>query len=113
MKCTLRKVSQGVVATVDERPKEGDWILDYGVCSIYIDGDVMIDNGEFKTIIASTFGAGKELYLNADNNRNLDKLSSHLTIGNIKMRSSINYSDNLFAKQYDYTETETQIIINL
>lgn len=96
MKCTLRKVNEGVVATVDRRPKLNEYYFDtmfqdwvknnFDVCEDYEDKDL-------HTIIASTFGVGKELLIQ---NQTMQK---------------IEVFD--FNQPYEYTETETNVIIKL
>ena len=98
MKCTLRKTEQGVVATIDERPKMQEYycyIVDFQVEKRMIINDNYY-NKNFHTIIASTFGVGKELVIPTKTNL-----------------SALIWDNNCNDGEYDYTETETQIIIQL
>lgn len=57
MKCTLRKVDGGIVATIDERLKQNQWYLDdtNQVRITYInDNDYWVQRKDYKYIIAST-----------------------------------------------------------
>lgn len=96
-KCTLRKVNEGVVATVDEIPKIGDWSYNTITNLLWFnDFNEKYLYAEQK-IIASTFGVGKELvahYIGFEPKFNINGV---LEIG----------------KEYEYTETETNVIIKL
>lgn len=99
MKANLINTPQGVIAVTNTRPKEGDWVYDYGVCSIYINGDTSIDNDGFKVIIASTFGIGKPMKMKINN----------VIISLV----GVTLDDVDFSKPYEYTETENSIVIKL
>jgi hypothetical protein len=68
-KGTLKKVNEGIVFTIDERPKIGDWYLSsynlIGKRSGYFINCLYdrLYNSDHK-IIASTFGVGLELWMN-------------------------------------------------
>lgn len=69
MKGTLKKVNEGIVFTIDKRPKIGDWYLSsynlIGKRSGYFINCLYdrLYNSDHK-IIASTFGVGLELKVN-------------------------------------------------
>ena len=107
MKTTLRQVPQGVIATVDRRPKENEdyWTYIGFEEPITVEKPVFMtnwfeklwDRDNYHTIIASTFGVGKELvahYIGFEPKFNINGV---LEIG----------------KPYEYTETDTQVIIKL
>lgn len=67
MKCTLRKVEQGIVATIDKRPKENELYYSEKHNMICIEDEMSypwskIDEKDHK-IIASNLGVGMELWL--------------------------------------------------
>lgn len=104
MKCTLRKVEQGVVAT---RPTEstnpnglGYYYDKYLGCVSNAHHPVGC-KVDFEIIIASTFGVGKEF--------KWERKGLIQNVNNLHDR----FIEQVKDKQYDYTETETQIIIKL
>jgi hypothetical protein len=103
-KTTLRQVPQGVVATIDERPKLFDYYYELDTETShqrYCEADLLYVNDH--TIIASTFGVGKELVIEADTNIGYETIAiDDLVISIID-----------FNQPYEYTETETSIIVNL
>lgn len=113
MKCTLRKVDGGVAATIDQ-PKAGLILCDkYSIGDILTEVEVKyIKEHKLKnlfSVIASTIpNVGKELCIIEDGEIVQIDLyqGSRYTIA--EFIESINGT-----KQYDYTETETQIIIEL
>lgn len=113
MKTTLRQVPQGVIATVDVRPKENEdyWTYIGFEEPITVEKPVVMtnwfdklwDKDNYHTIIASTFGVGKELVIEADTNIGYETIAiDDLVISIID-----------FTKPYEYTETETNVIIKL
>ena len=111
-KTTLRQVPQGIIATVDERPKETDqWVYIGFDEPIEIGKPIMIpnwfdklwDKDNYHTVIATTFGWGKELVIEADTNIGYETIViDDLVISIID-----------FTKPYEYTETDNQVIIKL
>lgn len=98
MKCTLRQVAEGIVATVDERPKKGEWACSENVQNWNpFKAEWNLSNPNGMLCIASTIPkVGKEL--------KFSKYGKVLTGG----VTTVN-----FGTEYPYTETETQIIIEL
>jgi hypothetical protein len=94
-KTTLRQVPQGVVATIDERPKIGEYHLeDNQILNIF--PNYLTDLNACDKVIASTFGVGKSIQYSKH-----DKV---LTEGVITVT---------FGKEYEYTEKANQVIIKL
>ena len=95
-KTTLRQVPQGVVATIDERPKMFDYYYELDTETShqrYCEADLLYVNDH--TIIASTFGVGKELVIEADTNIGYETIAiDDLVISIID-----------FNQPYEYTET--------
>ena len=64
MKGVLRKVNDGIVFTIDERPKMGDWWYhSNGVINNLSNELNDPDYEDCHKILASTFGVGLELYM--------------------------------------------------
>lgn len=95
---TLINTQQGVIAVVDMMPQFEDWYRDD--CNevrinLITDKSYWLNRKDYKSIIASTFGVGKELKLFV-NNEEIDPIESTYEF-----------------KPYEYTETETSIIVKL
>lgn len=99
MKCTLRKVNEGVVTTVDERPKAQQPYYDTIKGEYFSHAYFTEDTDHF--IIASTFGVGKEL--------KWERGGLVQDVNNLHDRFIEQVKDQL----YEYTETETNLIIKL
>jgi hypothetical protein len=103
MKGTLRKVNEGIVSTIDERPKEGDYCYDSGlVFGPYEFGDISVSTEGFKIILASTFGVGLELRINIDQSNNYAS-----AIGWDR------YVQEKLNTEYSYTIQDNKVIIEL
>lgn len=101
-KTTLRQVPQGVVATIDERPKIGEYHLeDNQILNIF--PNYLTDLNACDKVIASTFGVGKELVI-----------EGYTVFGSKSIRTDkLEVLGIEFGKPYDYTETYNQVIIKL
>lgn len=95
---TLINTTRGVIAVVD-RPLKLNGVP-YIVTETDKDGNIISE--VYKTIIASTFGVGKKLEFSIDKD---NTYASH--IGWDK------YVKEQCGKPYEYTETETSILIKL
>jgi hypothetical protein len=96
MKCTLRKVAEGIVATVNERPKANCWIYDnLSENAFYFHTGNFFDN-DCDIIIASNFKISKKICM---------KVSGYFIENPL--------FDNEEMGEYEYKETETRIIIEL
>lgn len=94
---TLINTPQGVIAVVDRPPKLND--IPYIETETDEYGDIISE--VYKTIIASTFGVGKELQIIVDGFIVSDPISKLLV------------SEFSNTKPYEYTETENLIVIKL
>ena len=108
MKCTLRKVEQGVVATIEERHKAHHPYYNSIKCKYF--SHAYFTKNTDHAIIASTFGVGKEIYIEYFGWAGSDtmELDNFVKVWGIGGKEPIDYN-----KEYTYTETETQIIIKL
>lgn len=112
MKTTLRQVPQGVIATVDRRPKENEdyWTYIGLEEPITVEKPVFMtnwfdklwDKDNYHTIIASTFGVGKQLQFTLDED---NAYASHIGWGKFVKEQC--------DKLHEYTETDNQVIIKL
>jgi hypothetical protein len=106
MKCTLRKVSDGIIVTIDERPRIDDhWVyigfdepIEVGH-PVYMPNwfNKLWDKGNYHKILASTFGIGLELvahYIGFEPKFNINGV---LELG----------------KEYEYTITDNKLILKL
>lgn len=109
MKCTLRKVAEGIVATVDKRPKIGEigYSLKYNIATkIENEWQESRWNNEdsFKVIASENIDDVKKIKLRINKryalNNNIESIYKK------KLKNAIN-------QKHEYTETETSIIINL
>jgi hypothetical protein len=114
MKCTLRKVNEGIIATVDERPNKGDYYYSLNTTKIHkCKSDETWDN--WQLILASTFGVGMELYVEYLGWGGLDKME----INKMEINSFIKVWDNDknkyidFDTQYEYRIESDKLIITL
>lgn len=129
MKCTLRKVNEGVVATktldtikLNEPIQEGRKyiVLQHnkgGVKVPYLLPDTKLNPleranlvSDIYEVIASTFGFAKELYVEYFGWAGLDRMRIDRFI-EVWEREEKKYID--FTKPYEYTETDNQVIIKL
>lgn len=102
MKCTLRKVEQGIVATINEEMKVGDYR--YCITRGYYRKVVQIDlkyankHKSFHKIIASNFGVGMELdvYYNAYSKATKDEVL-----------------ESMVGLECSYSIVDNKVIINL
>lgn len=110
-KCTLRQVSQGIVATIDKRPKAGDYAYEpkHNIYYKWVMSYTPVTN-KYHKIIASAFGVGKELYVEYFGWAGLDRMEFNIFI-KVWEREENKYID--FTKPYEYTETDNQVIIKL
>jgi len=105
---TLINTTQGVIAVVDERPKAQHPYYNT-IKGEYFSHAYFTEDTDH-TIIASTFGVGKELYVEYFGWAGLDRMRIDRFI-EVWEREEKKYID--FTKPYEYTETETNVIIKL
>jgi hypothetical protein len=108
MKCTLRKVSDGIIVTIDERPRIDDhWVyigfdepIEVGH-PVYMPNwfNKLWDKGNYHKILASTFGVGLEL---------VAPLDDIMSISDEEWFAMLESN-----KEYEYTITDNKLIIKL
>lgn len=99
MKCYLRKVPEGVIATIEGPLAKGEPYYNFDKGWFNINAPYPYKSSNFEKVIGSTFGVGKELMVNYKG-----QIMAELVGKKKKLELD---------KQYYYTETETQIIIQL
>lgn len=110
MKCTLRKVDGGIVATIDETPEKNQYYYSLITKKVkkYKHG-FTFDN--WQKVISSTIpNVGKEIIVKYYGWFGLDKMGieSFIKVWGEALKEPINFNT-----EYEYTETETQVIIEL
>lgn len=123
-KVTLRKVNDGIIATSDERPSELEYWIYIGFNEPIEVGkppyspnwfQKLWDKNNYHKILASTFGAGMELYVEYLGWGGLDKME----INKMEINSFIKVWDNDknkyidFDTQYEYRIESDKLIITL
>ena len=113
MKGTLRKVNEGIIFTIDERPKYKDyyfdvmfqdWVQDlFNVCADYNDTDL-------HKILASTFGVGLGLSVRYMGWFGEDTMSFDSFV---KVWSKAISLDQLLSIEHPYTIQDNKVIIEL
>jgi hypothetical protein len=103
MKGTLRKVNEGIVFTIDERPKIGNFGYNtkIGKCLEYDNRMYLFVDYSDHKILASTFGVGLELWL--------DYECSYMPLSSYYKK----IQNKLLNTEYIYTIEDGKVIVEL